>query len=191
MQAPIARAGQGASVVGSIGAPEFDSILLIVMQCGKDGSVFHLEQPPMPIVAGRNRVNRPYFFTDVDGERVEFPAFGEGIGELEGRELSRFNMYVRDRQIEATTAIPPAAFGSSDWSVDGDTVTIIALPDDNGYELTGIAIRVDGGDVSIVDPETGDYPLGLDPGEYSIDIAAISEAGQSPWSDPKTTEVVA
>ena len=145
----------------------------------------------MAIVAGRNRTNRPFFFFQPDGERVEFPSFGEGIGDLDGRELSRFNMYVRDRQIEATTAIPPAAFGSSDWSVVGGTVTITAIPDDNGYELTGIAIRVDGGDVSIVDPETGNYPLGLDPGEYSIDIAAISEAGQFLWSDTKTTEVVA
>lgn len=143
----------------------------------------------MAVVAGRNRVNRPYFFTDIDGERVEFPSFGEGIGDLEGNELRTFNMLVSAKQIDATVALPPEVFAVGDWSVDGDTVTIISLPDDNGFELTGIAIRVDGSDVTIVDPETGEYPLDLDPGEYTIDIAAINEAGQSDWSDEKETEI--
>lgn len=148
----------------------------------------------MAVVAGRNRVNRPYFFTDVDGERVEFPSFGEGIGDLEGRELSLFQMYVRAKQIEATSALPPEAFVAGDWSVapgEGEAVvTITALPEDNGHELTGIAIRVDGSDVTIVEPETGDHEIPLEPGEYSIDIAAISAAGQSDWSDQKAVEVV-
>lgn len=147
----------------------------------------------MPIVAGRNRVNRPYFFTDVNGARVEFPSFGEGIGELEGRELSLFNTYVRARQIDATVAVPPDAFVVGDWSVAPDEgaaiVTITTLPEDNGHELTGIAIRVDEGDVTIVEPETGDHEIPLDPGEYTIDIAAISAAGQSDWSDQKVVEV--
>lgn len=145
----------------------------------------------MTIVAGRNRVNRPYFFRDVEGDRVEFPSFGEGIGDLEGNQLREFKLYVTAGQIEATIALPPEPFGDDDWSVSGDTVTITALPDDNGHELTGIAIRVDGGDVTIVDPETGNHVLELDPGEYSIEIAAVSEAGQSDWSDPKATEVEA
>lgn len=148
----------------------------------------------MAVVAGRNRTNRPYFFTDVDGERVEFPSFGEGIGDLEGRELSLFQMYVRAKQIEATIALPPEAFGVGDWSVapgEGEAViTITALPADNGHELTGIAIRVDGVDVTIVEPETGDHEIPLEPGEYTIDIAAISAAGQSDWSDQKSVEVV-
>lgn len=148
----------------------------------------------MAVVAGRNRVNRPYFFTDVDGERVEFPAFGEGIGDLEGNQLREFNMYVAARQIDATIAVPPDAFGSDDWSVAPDEgmaiVTITSLPADNGYELTGIAIRVDEGDVTIVDPDLGPHSIPLDPGEYTIDIAAISAAGQGDWSDQKAVEVV-
>ena len=144
----------------------------------------------MAIVAGRNRVNRPYFLRDVDGNRVEFPSFGTGQGDLEGRELSLFNMYVRAKQIEGALPVPDA-FGAGDWSVDGNDLTITTLPADNGSELTGIAMRVDGEDITIADPETGVTDLGLDPGEYSIDIAAISDAGQSPWSAPKSTEVEA
>lgn len=148
----------------------------------------------MTVVAGRNRVNRPYFFTDVGGERVEFPAFGTGQGDLVGRELSLFTAYVRAKQIEATTALPPEQFVVGNWSVapseDGATITVAALPDHNGVALTGIAIRVDGTDTTIVDPETGAYAIDLDPGEYSIDLAAISGAGQSAWSDAKTVEVV-
>lgn len=147
----------------------------------------------MAVVAGRNRVNRPYFFTDIDGDRVEFPSFGTGQGELEGNELRMFAMYVRAGQIEASSPLAPDAFAEGDWSVaatgSGITVTITALPDDNGVNLTGIAIRVDEGDVTIVDPETGDYDIELDAGEYTIDLAAISGAGQSEWSDQKEAEV--
>lgn len=147
----------------------------------------------MAVVAGRNRVNRPYFFTDVNGDRVEFPAFGTGQGDLEGRDLSLFTMYVRAKQIEATSALPPDAFVAGNWSVaptaTGITVTITTLPNDNGVALTGIAIRVDEDEVTIVDPETGPHEIELDPGEYTIDLAAISEAGQSDWSDQKTAEV--
>lgn len=148
----------------------------------------------MAVVAGRNRVNRPYFFTDVDGERVEFPAFGEGIGELEGNDLRMFNMYVSAKQIESSVALPPDAFVVGNWSVapeeGGAIVTITTLPDDNGYELTGIAIRVDEGDVTIVEPDLGPHSIPLEPGEYTVDIAAISAAGQSDWSDQKAVEVV-
>lgn len=147
----------------------------------------------MAVVAGRVRVNRPYFFTGTNGSRVEFPAFGTGQGELEGRELSLFQMYVRTKQIEATSALPPDAFIVGNWSVaasdGGATITITALPDDNGVALTGIAIRVDGDEITIVDPETGEHVIELDPGEYDIDLAAISEAGQSGWSDVKSVEV--
>lgn len=147
----------------------------------------------MVAVTGRNRVNRPYFFTDVDGERVEFPSFGTGAGDLEGHELAKFRMYVRARQIDEAAAEAPDAFTAPDWDVeaieDGISVSILALPNDNNFELTGIAIRIDGGDVTIVDPEIGDYPIELDPGGYDVEIAALSDAGQSEWSDTKQVEV--
>lgn len=147
----------------------------------------------MAVVAGRNRVNRPYFFADIHGARVEFPSFGMGQGELEGRELNLFVMYARGGQIDATTPLPPDAFVVGDWSIaptaTGITVTITTLPNGNGAALTGIAIRVDEDEITIVDPETGPHEIELDPGEYTIDLAAISEAGQSGWSDQKTAEV--
>jgi len=147
----------------------------------------------MVAVAGRNRVNRPFFFSDVDGERVEFPSFGTGQGDLVGNDLRMFRMYVSAKQIDTATPEAPNAFVAGNWSVaateTGITVTITALPDDNGIDMTGIAIRVDGEDVTIVDPETGAYPIELDAGEYTIDIAAISAAGQSAWSDEKAVEV--
>lgn len=148
----------------------------------------------MVAVAGRNRVNRPYFFTDVDGNRVEFPSFGNGQGDLEGRDLEMFRMYVSAKQIDELAASAPDAFAANGWDVgsgpDGIMVDIITLPDDNGFELTGIAIRVNG-DVTIVDPEVGSYPIDLDAGEYDVDIAALSDAGQSSWSDVKRAEVEA
>lgn len=147
----------------------------------------------MTLVAGRNRVNRPYFFRSADGERVEFPAFGTGQGDLVDGELRMFQTYVTANQIEAIGPIPPAQFGPTSWSVaaagDGADVTITSLPGTFGAELTGIAIRVDGEDIEIVDPETGTYPLVLAAGEYSIDIAAVSESGQGPWSAAKSVEV--
>ncbi len=61
----------------------------------------------MARIAGKSRVNRPYFFTDVNGDRVEIPAFDSGRGELEGNELSRFMMYKRARQIEEISSENP------------------------------------------------------------------------------------
>lgn len=149
----------------------------------------------MTLVAGRNRVNRPYFFTDVDGDRVEFPAFGTGQGDLIGHDLRMFQMYVTAKQIEATATMPPDAFGPDDWSVEAGEdefiVTIDALPNSHGLELTNIVIRVDGTDITLVDAETGEYPIPVDPGEYSIDIAATTSYGTGAWSAPKTVEVEA
>lgn len=53
----------------------------------------------MPVVFGKNRTNRPYFFIDVNGNRVEVPSFSLGTGELEGNQLAEFKMYQRARQI--------------------------------------------------------------------------------------------
>lgn len=61
----------------------------------------------MTVVAGFNQVNRPYFFTNASGARVEIPAFSEGGGDLVGSQLREFNMYVTAKQIEARTPAAP------------------------------------------------------------------------------------
>lgn len=61
----------------------------------------------MTVVSGRNRVNRPYFFTEVDGNRAEFPSFGTGTGDLEGNELRRYNMLVDAKQIDNLSVSAP------------------------------------------------------------------------------------
>ena len=62
----------------------------------------------MTEVAGKNRVNRPYFFREADGSRMEIPAFGTGQGDLEGPQLREFNMYVRAGQLSsADVQFPP------------------------------------------------------------------------------------
>lgn len=61
----------------------------------------------MTVVAGFNRVNRPYFFIDTGGFRREFPAFGIGGADLVGDQLREFNMYVTAKQIEARTPAAP------------------------------------------------------------------------------------
>lgn len=60
----------------------------------------------MAVVAGRNRTNRPFFFTGVDGGRVEFPSHGEGIGELDDAELRKFEACVESGQIERVDGEP-------------------------------------------------------------------------------------
>lgn len=57
----------------------------------------------MTQVAGKNRVNRPYFFRTTDGDRMEVPARGTGQGDLEGAALQEFLMYQRVGQIEAAS----------------------------------------------------------------------------------------
>lgn len=58
------------------------------------------------IVSGKNKANRPFFFTGVDGQRVEFAAMGVGKGDLEGRELSAFNVQVKAGIIEQIAVQP-------------------------------------------------------------------------------------
>lgn len=58
----------------------------------------------MTLVAGKNRTNRPYFFTQSDGERMEVPSFGQGQGDLEGNQLREFRMYEQAGQITPATA---------------------------------------------------------------------------------------
>lgn len=63
----------------------------------------------MTVVSGRNRVNRPFFFTEVDGSRAEFPSFGTGTGDLEGNELRKFEAYVAAKQITRIEVEPDVA----------------------------------------------------------------------------------
>lgn len=63
----------------------------------------------MTIVSGRNRVNRPYFFTQVDGSRAEFPSMETGTADLEGRDLTMFNMLVKTKQIDEIEVPQPEA----------------------------------------------------------------------------------
>jgi len=46
-------------------------------------------------VSGKNMANRPFFFFDPQGKRVEFPSLGEGAGELEGAQLSAYQAQVK------------------------------------------------------------------------------------------------
>jgi hypothetical protein len=83
----------------------------------------------------------------------------------------------------------PDEFGDEDWEfVNGDDastleINILALPFDNGSEITDIEYRVDGGSaVSLGTTETGAYVL---PGtvvgtEYDAEIRAVNGEGAGP-----------
>jgi hypothetical protein len=89
----------------------------------------------------------------------------------------------------------PDEFGDEDWEfVNGDDastleINILALPFDNGSEITDIEYRVDGGSaVSLGTTETGAYVL---PGtvvgtEYDAEIRAVNGEGAGPWSSVKS-----
>jgi hypothetical protein len=85
----------------------------------------------------------------------------------------------------------PDEFGDEDWEfVNGDDastleINILALPFDNGSEITDIEYRVDGGSaVSLGTTETGAYVLsGTVVGtEYDAEIRAVNGEGAGPWS---------
>lgn len=147
----------------------------------------------MATVAGRVRVNRPYFFTDVDGARVEFPAFGEGQGDLEGAQLREFNTYIAAKQIETIEptepATVPAAFEAGDWTaepaVGAASIEILNMPDDGGSPITGITIS-SGGETLELGPDDRDGLLPLEDGTHTVQIAASNAVGQAVWSDSKT-----
>lgn len=82
----------------------------------------------MTIVAGRSVVNRPFFFTQENGQRMEIPSFDSGQGDLDGGQLSEFEMYVSAGQIERTEA------STAPFNTSAPTISGIAKVDE---ELTG------------------------------------------------------
>lgn len=94
-----------------------------------------------------------------------------------------------------TVELAPAAFAVGNWylanaATDGAlTVTITALPDDNGYAINAIQYRVGGGAwVSFVGATTGNYTIsGLVNGTpASIELRAANAQGSGDASDIKT-----
>lgn len=148
----------------------------------------------MAIVAGRNRVNRPYFFKNADGSRMEVPSFGFGQGDLDGAALREFNMYVTAKQIEAAASVGPDPFTNAMWSVAGDegkiTVTITSLPDGNGLELDSVSVTVPGQGDFIINAEIGAQEItDLDAGTYDVTLTAITAGGESAASPSKEATV--
>lgn len=81
----------------------------------------------MTAVSGKVRVNRPYFFTDTDGGRAEFPAFGTGSGDLEGNQLREYEMYVRAKQIDALPISAPSNDAAPVIAGDAEVGATLAL----------------------------------------------------------------
>lgn len=60
----------------------------------------------MALVAGRSRVNRPYFFREAGGSRMEIPSFSTGQGDLDVIEEAKFREMVAARQIDEVAPAP-------------------------------------------------------------------------------------
>lgn len=149
----------------------------------------------MTAVSGKVRVNRPYFFTDTDGGRAEFPAFGYGAAELAGNQLREFQMYVDARQIEALVAEapsndePPSITGTAqvgetltgdpgEWSGSAPiTLTYEWLLDDVAIEgATGLTYLVDVEDIG---------------GVVTFAVTATNGLGSTTETSDPTAEVIA
>lgn len=146
----------------------------------------------MTTVIGRVRVNRPYFFTDVNGDRAEFPSFGSGIADLEGKELAFFQMYAKTRQIEA---IEPSALAGGQWSVAGGVETFtVTVSVDAGVFIPAdpvLYIDLEGTIIAVDYTGPGAYPNAADAGTYDVRIAIGSTSAQGPWSGVKSAVVEA
>lgn len=150
----------------------------------------------MTTVAGKNRVNRPYFFTDTGGERMEIPAFGSGQGDLDGNQLAEFRMYERAGQIApAAVQFPPA--NTVPPSITGTAQVGETLTGVDG-EWTGTPAPVitrqwqaDGEDI---DDATGSnyVPVEDDIGAVvTLVVTATNDAGEASETSDPTDEVVA
>lgn len=95
------------------------------------------------IVSGRVRVNRPFFYTDTNGARADFPAMGEGTADLDGHELSRFEADVRGGMIERIAApgaepeaepAPPADDFTREGIAKMDKADVLDLLEAHGWD---------------------------------------------------------
>lgn len=138
----------------------------------------------MTVVAGRNRVNRPYFFTDTDGNRVEFPSFGTGQGDLDGGQLAEFQMYERAGQIEPSE-VQVAPFNIESPTVSGDAQVGETLTGTDG-EWGGTPAPVltrqwkrDGSAISGATGTTYDLVEDDEGAEITITVTATNSAGSA------------
>lgn len=150
----------------------------------------------MTVVAGLVRVNRPYFFTDDDGNRAEFGAYAIGGGDLVGKDLAEYQMYVNTRQIETVTPVIPentviptitgtAQVGqtltASPGTWTGTSTPVLTYQwEDDGVEIVGatgstllLAVGQLGGVITVV--VTGENASGTDSAE-SLGTAAVIAA---------------
>lgn len=114
----------------------------------------------MTIVSGRVRVNRPYFYTDTNGDRAEFPAMGEGTADLDGHELARFEADVRGGMIERVDAVAQPVTNTDEFDRDAiaamDKADVLDLLNMHGW--------------------TGDKRLGVD--KLRAELIAIMFVGE-------------
>lgn len=150
----------------------------------------------MTEVAGKSRVNRPYFFREKDGSRMEVPAFGTGQGALEGTQLRKFNMYVQAGQIApANVQFPPENVVQP--SITGTARVGETLTGDDG-EWTGTPAPTltrqwfaDGGEIEGATGATY-VPVAGDIGkEITLTVTANSPAGTASATSEPTAAVTA
>lgn len=144
----------------------------------------------MTVVAGKSRVNRPFFFREVGGTRMEVPAFDQGQGDLEGSELALFRMYERAEQIEPSSVVVSPS-NVSVPTVSGSAVSGETLSGNDGewegqpepalsrqWMADGVAISgATGVDYTLTDAEIGS--------SITLQVTATNSGGSaSSTSDP-------
>lgn len=128
----------------------------------------------MARVKGKVRVNRPFFFTDIKGERLEFPAHGIGEGELDGHPLSVYQTQVRGGAIEDLLATETADAPETANAPHDDTPVTIT-DDETGDETA---------------PETGDDQGDEGEGDATTEAPPVVEKSEesAPAEDPVVEE---
>lgn len=138
----------------------------------------------MTVVAARNRVNRPYFFTQKNGSRMEVPAFGRGQGDLEGAQLDEFNMYVRVGQLEPDVVYeapentaPPVLTGTPEVG----EVLSVTNGDWSGEPAPTFARqwKADGDNISGATGMTHTLQPASEGKEITVEVTATNDAGSA------------